>query len=205
MTEHRNAHRLQWLIEGRHSSRGPYDPARRVTDGELAMIVDAARWAPIAHDLQNFHLVAVDDPAVLAALGDLRAEVSSPACRTDDPSVLAGEVRPLAHVIGGAPLVIVVLADPTRRARAPEGDVLGQIGLGCVLENVWLVAHALGLALQVTSTFAADRVEPEVRRVLGVPPPWRIAYALRLGHAIDRERPLRVRRDVETFVHRNRF
>ena len=59
-----NAQRTRWLMEQRHSSRMPFDPARGVTELELAGIVDAARWAPTAHNMQNFRLVVVDDRRV---------------------------------------------------------------------------------------------------------------------------------------------
>jgi nitroreductase len=57
--------RLLGVIAHRHSERAPFDPAWRVSAHELANIVEAARWAPTAHNMQNFRLVVVDDPAVL--------------------------------------------------------------------------------------------------------------------------------------------
>lgn len=61
-----NTDRIWHVIETRHSSRGPFDPAWHVTEPELARIIDAARSAPTAHNMQNFRLIAVDDPMVLA-------------------------------------------------------------------------------------------------------------------------------------------
>jgi len=49
----------------------------------------------------------VDDPKLLAAIGDL--------------------------TLRGAPMLIVVTFDPRRRAPALEGDVLGMMSLGCVM------------------------------------------------------------------------
>ena len=231
-----NADRLLWLIERRHSSRAPFDPARQVTPAALAQVVEAARWAPTAHNMQNFHLVIVDDPRILETLGHIRAPVSPafivenyrqlswsadelaarkvgilgtqfpPAWRTSDPDQApANLVRPLGESIAGAPTVIVVVFDPTQRAPASEGDVLGMISLGCVLENMWLAAHAAHLDVQVVSAFAGPAVESEVRQALHIPSPWRVAYALRLGHALANAQDPHVRRDPETFVHRNCF
>lgn len=231
-----NADRLMHVIECRHSSRAPFDPAWPVAPSELTRIIEAARWAPTAHNMQNFRLIVVDDPRVLAQLGAIRAPVSPvfiaenyrqlswsvdelrargtgllgtmfpPSWRAPDPAQAPRDAaRRLGELIAGAPMVIVAVFDPSQRAPASEGDALGLISLGCVLENMWLAAQACHLDLQVMSTFSGEQVEPEVDRVLGVTPPWRIAYALRIGHALAPAAEPRVRRDPEMFVHRNRF
>lgn len=228
--------RLQQLIAHRRSSRQPFDSERRVSERELAAIVEAARWAPTAHNMQNFRLVLVDDPPTLAALGDIRTAVSStfivenyrqlawsvdelsrrgtgilgtsfpPAWRTDDPALVPGDAsRLLNEVIAGAPLVVVVLYDASKRAPASEGDVLGMISVGCVLENIWLAATALGLDLQVVSAFGGADAEPRICELLEVPRPWRIAYCLRLGHAVSAVPYARVRRPAAAIAARNRY
>ena len=228
--------RVQHVIESRHSSRAPFDPAWRVTEHELVRILDAARWAPTAHNMQNFRLVVVDSPGVLAELGRIRATISpqfivenyaqlsfSPeelerkgtgilaamfprSWWTSDLAQAPRDVsRALDETIAGAPLVIVVVYDPTKRAPASEGDQLGMISLGCVMQNMWLVAHAEHLDVQIVSAFASDGAENEVRRVLGVPPPWRVAYAMRFGHSVARSRTQRARRPLDAVAGRNRF
>jgi nitroreductase len=232
----RNAERLQHLIETRHSSRVPFDPAWPVGDDELSRIVEAARWAPTAHNMQNFRLIAVDDPETLAALGRIRASVSPvfiaenyrqlswsvdelerrgvgllasafpPSWWTADPArAPTGVSRLLSEMIAGAPMVLVVAFDASQRAPASEGDRLGMISLGCVLENMWLTAQALRLDLQVVSALAEPGAEPEIRQLLQIPPPWQIAFALRLGHATVRPTTPRVRRSAKICVDRNRF
>ncbi len=227
---------MRWLIEQRHSSRVPFDPARTVTELELADIIDAARWSPTAHNMQNFRLVVVDDRAKLDELGRIRAPVSPafivenfrqlswspeelaarrvgilgstfpPAWRTGDlQRVPTNLSRLLGETIAGAPMVIVVVFDPSIRAPASEGDVLGTISLGCVLENMWLAAQAARLDVQVVSAFSGEGAEPAVKRVLGIPAPWRVAYAIRIGHAIGCSTGPRVRRDPAAFISRNRF
>lgn len=230
------ADHLMHVIECRHSSRAPFDPASPVTPHELDRIVEAARWAPTAHNMQNFRLIVIESPHVLAELGAIQAPISPvfiaenyrqlswsvdelrargtgllgtmfpPSWRNPDPAHAPHDaVRRLRELIAGAPMVIVVVFDASQRAPASEGDALGLISLGCVLENMWLAAQVCHLDLQVMSTLSGERVEPEVDRVLGIPPPWRIAYALRLGHALAPGAAPRVRRDPEKFVHRDRF
>lgn len=75
-------------------------------------------------------------------------------------------------------LLLVVLYDECRRAPASEGDVLGLISLGCVLENIWLMAESLGIRLHVLSAFTGEGVEPQVKRLLHIPEFLRIAVSV---------------------------
>jgi nitroreductase len=59
---------LAALIHNRHSARVPFDPDRRVGERDLRSILEAARWAPSAHNMQTFEIIVVDDKAALAAL-----------------------------------------------------------------------------------------------------------------------------------------
>jgi len=98
--------------------------------------------------------------------------------------------------------------DSRKRAPASEGDVLGVLGLGCVMENMWLVAQELGVGFQIMSVFGDYRgVGEEVKRILGIPDYMKISFACRLGYpaSAPARKSLRVRRDVGTFAHHNRF
>ncbi len=226
-------------IRGRRSARGPYDATRPLPERLLAQIVEAARWAPTAHNMQNYELVIVDDPIVLAALGAIEVPVSVEFVRESyrtlsftpeellargrgllatpefppswldrgisDAALRDEAPRPLRERIAGAPVVIVAVFDPRERAPASDGDVLGMMSLGCVLENMWLAASAIGVGFQVMSTFAGVDVAPEIKRVLAIPPELAIAFALRLGFPLEDSGQLRVRRAPDTFTHRNRF
>lgn len=112
---------------------------------------------------------------------------------------------PLVQSIRGSPLLLIVVYDPRKRAPTSEGDVLGFISLGCVMANMWLMAQSLGISLQILSTFAASPVEKQVKQILDIPEPIKIAYTCRLGYPVGVSRYLRVRRDIEDFAHHNRF
>jgi hypothetical protein len=49
------------LIQARESARGPFDSQRPVPKQDLEQILEAGRWAPTAHNMQNFEFVVVDD------------------------------------------------------------------------------------------------------------------------------------------------
>ncbi len=222
------------VMRERQSARVPFDPERRVDARELVRILDAARWAPTAHNMQNYEIVAVDDPGVLAELGAIESHVTrafldenrKQAFSRDEliargRGVLAEQFPPawldprvdvdalpashLRDALRGAPLLLVVAYDPRERAPASEGDALGIMSLGCVLENMWLAATAEGLAFQMLSTVASERVAPAVKRVLGIPEPLAIAFGARVGVPVVPAQPLRVRRDLPDFTHHNRY
>lgn len=101
--------------------------------------------------------------------------------------------------------LLVVLYDARKRAPASEGDALGMMSLGCVMQNMWLVAQSFGIGYQIQSVFGSDHVEREARRLLTFPDHFKIAFAVRLGYPKAIEPYLRVRREIEDFTHRNGF
>jgi nitroreductase len=227
------------LVQQRHSARVPYDPNRPVAKKDLRQVIEAARWAPTAHNMQNFDIIVVDDKKVLGKIGKIKSQVSEAFIRENyrqlsfseeellqkkvgilgtvfppkwrDPARLDEAVResrptPLNHRINGSPVLLIVVYDTRKRAPASEGDVLGFISLGCVMENMWLMAQSLGINVHVLSVFAGETVEKEVKKILTIPEYMKIAFAFRMGYPVSKPtKRLRVRRDVEAFTHHNRF
>ena len=64
------------VIKKRHSERVEFDTRRPVTENQLMQILEAGRWAPTAHNMQNYEIIVVDDRATLAKLGRIRSRVS---------------------------------------------------------------------------------------------------------------------------------
>ena len=64
------------LIHQRHSARTPYDSSRAIPQPALDQIVEAASWAPTAHNMQNFEIVVIDDPSTLQAIGAIETRTS---------------------------------------------------------------------------------------------------------------------------------
>jgi hypothetical protein len=50
------------------------------------------------------------------------------------------ESMPLAQSVRGSPTLLFIVYDSGKRAPASHGDVLGFISLGCLMENIWLMA-----------------------------------------------------------------
>jgi nitroreductase len=112
----------------------------------------------------------------------------------------------LDSTMRSCPVVWIVVYDARKRAPASQGDVLGIMSLGCVMQNMWLTAESLGIGIQIMSVFSARDLEQELRRILSIPNYVKIAFACRLGYPTEQPgRYLRVRRDLSRFVHRNSY
>ncbi len=226
------------IIQERQSARVPFDPNRPVSKENLNKILEAARWTPTAHNMQNFEIIVVDDKAVLEKIGSIKSRISEEFLRENyeqlsfsreellkkktgilgamfppdwvDPAKISEAVKkaspmPLTQSIRGSPTLLIVVYDSRKRAPASHGDVLGFISLGCLMENIWLMAQSLGVGLQILSAFSAPPVESEIKKLLGVPECMKIAYTCRLGYPTASTKSLRVRRDIEDFVHHNQI
>ncbi len=222
------------IIRDRRSVRMPFDPERPIARQDLRQILEAGRWAPTAHNMQNFEIIVVDDKKILAELGSIQSSVSEVFIQENyaqlsfseeellqkkvgllgnmfPPSWRTPGVKPLAEEGRGRPFppcptLLVVLYDPSKRAPASEGDFLGIISLGCMMENLWLAANSLGIDFHIVSALGSGPVETQVKRILAVPEPLRIAFSVRLGYALQPPpHNLRVRRDIEDFSHHNNF
>ena len=227
------------IIQQRHSMRVPFNPNRQVPKESVRQILEAARWSPTAHNMQNFEILIVDDKKVLEKIGNIKSRVSETFIRENyqqlsfsekellqkkvgilgtnfppdwrNPAKLEKAVResvatPLKERIRGSPMLLIVIYDSRKRAPASEGDVLGFISLGCVMENMWLMAQSLGISFHILTVFSGDTVEKEVKRVLHIPEYMKVAFAARLGYPVSKPaKHLRVRRDIEMFAHHNQF
>ncbi|MFX1352028.1 MAG: nitroreductase family protein, partial [Promethearchaeota archaeon] len=53
------------IIRERQSARVSFDPNRPISKETLKQILEAGKWAPTAHNMQNFEVIVVDDKAIL--------------------------------------------------------------------------------------------------------------------------------------------
>lgn len=64
------------IIQERQSARVPFDPNHPVSKDNLEKILEAAKWTPTAHNMQNFEIIVVDDKAVLEKIGSVKSKIS---------------------------------------------------------------------------------------------------------------------------------
>ena len=112
----------------------------------------------------------------------------------------------LGNAISTRPVLMIVLYDPSRRAPASEGDFLGIVSLGCAMENIWLMANSLGIAVHIISSVSNETVEKQVKKILSIPENLKIAFSIRLGYSQPSAgKQLRIRRDIQDFIHYNKY
>jgi nitroreductase len=236
-SERSTARDILEIMWQRHSSRGPFDPARRVSESVLCQILDAARWAPTVHNLQRYEIIAVDDPSVLTQICEIRLRpietfsyepAATPSLSAAEDSQqrfgLLASMFPkswleideeqgatprqayLGRFIQPCPMMLFILnvLPPAASATDPVG--LDDMSLGCVMQNMWLMAENCGLSAQVITGFGGGAEGAAVRSILTIPEGITTGFAMRLGYPLHAEgSQVRVRRRVQDYLHRNRF
>jgi nitroreductase len=227
------------LLKERQSSRMPFDAKSPIPKQDLNRILEAASWAPTAHNMQNFEIIVIDNKKLLERIGNIKSQISAVFLKENYQQLsfseeeflkkkvgLLGTMFPdswrtpegiekvvktsgpstLSNTIKKSPAVLIVIYDTRKRAPASEGDFLGIISLGCVMENMWIMAASLGITFQIMSVFGAETAAKEIKQILNVPGYMKIAFAVRLGYPNSKgSKYLRIRRNVEDFTHHNKF
>jgi len=232
-----NVQNLLQLIKERKSSRGPFDEHRPIDPAIIHDILEAATWAPTAHNMQNFEIVVVDDKSVLEELSELESTVSTTFVQENyrqlsfsedelkrkKTGILANQFPPawlteeaqqgkfppsiskLGEQVRRGPVLLLILYDPNRRAPASEGDFLGVMSLGFMLENMWLTATEHDVGFHIVSAFGNEPLSGEVKKLLNIPHALNVTLGIRLGYPVGDDHRLRVRRDLDGFVSFNRY
>jgi len=168
-------------------------------------LLEAARWAPSAHNRQPWRFAVVADPSVKARLARAMGERLAADLRADGvpEERIAEDVARSYERIASAPLALVVCLSmaemdryPDARRQAAERAMAIQ-SVAMAGQNVLLMAHALGLG---ACWICAPLFCPEtVREVLALPPDWEPQGMILVGFPAGppRERP---RRPIEAFT-----
>lgn len=231
------------LIQHRQSTRTPFDTEKPVKKDDLEKILEAGRWAPTAHNMQNFEIMVVDDKKLLEKIRNIQFPTSETFVRENYQQMSFSEEELKLKKVGvlgtmfppawrnpdlkieeiiheaekehpklerhnqmlSTPMLLLVLYDPKRRAPASEGDFLGIMSLGCMMENMWLMANSLGIGFHVVSSLSESEVQKELKNMLDIPEKFEIAISYRLGYPLGKINYLRVRRDIRDFAHLNNY
>ena len=167
-------------IKNRRSIRAFTD--KPVTDNEIEQLIEAARWAPSAGNIQPWEFIIVRDPQIKHGL-----------CEAAFNQTFIEE----------APVVIVVCANPMQSA--PRYGSRG-MNLYCLqdtavaTQNILLAAHAMELATCWVGAFN----EEKAREVLAVPIESRPIAIVPVGHPAEKPR-VRPRRELNEIMHRETF
>lgn len=138
-----------------------------VSDKDLDLILTAAKYAPSAMNIQDWHFTAVTNKQLLQELGELVAG--------------AGETF-FYH----APTLIIVSYKIETKSRFPEEDC------ACAMQNMMLVASSLGLASVWCNRLNKNLAFDGKLEAFGVPKGYRAYGSLALGYAagpVPNDRP----------------
>ncbi len=184
-----NAAGLSDIIQGRRSIRRYAD--RLVPDEVLRRLLEAACWAPSAHNRQPWRFAVLRD-------ADMRARLAAAMARRfredlEADGLAAEQVE--AHVarsqarIGGAPVVIVLFLSmhdmdrypDARRQEAERTMAIQSVALAA--QNLLLMAHAEGLG---ACWLCAPLFCPDiVRETLSLPDDWDAQALVTLGYPAE--------------------
>lgn len=156
--------------------------AEEVSEEQVEMLIDAARYAPSAGNIQPWEFVIVRDPQI-------KQQLSTAALNQ--------------AFIEEAPVVIVVCAN---EARSNQGYGSRGVNLYCIqgtaaaIQNMLLAAHALGLGTCWVGAFREDMA----RKTLKTPNHVRPVAIIPVGYPSEKRTPRR-RREISEIVHQETF
>jgi len=150
-----------------------------IEEDKLQRVLEAARLAPSARNLQEWRFVVVSDP-------DLRRRVGIDA---------AGQ-----EFVAQAPVVIACCAESDGRLMRC-GQQAYPIDVAIAIDHLTLAAAAEGLGTCWIGSFDEGRV----RELLGIPPAVRVVQLLALGYPLDPSPVEKHRLSLSEIVHRERW
>lgn len=167
-------------IKGRRSIRAyrEIDVPQEIVE----KLIEAARWAPSAGNIQPWEFIVVRNPETKRKLAEAALGQS---------------------FIEEAPVVIVVCADEERSARGygTRGRTLYCIqDTAAAIQNIHLAAYAMGLGTCWVGAFRED----EARKILDIPAGVRPVAIIPVGYPAESPPP-RSRRQLKQIIHYERF
>ena len=172
----------------------------KVTDRQLRMILEAARWAPSGANTQPWEFVVTRDREKMRTVREVFYNEWKRRKR-EDPVNYKGLSK---YYVGDAAVLVLVCGDPrtmqvylTTREPA-DREKLFQASVASAVEHMMLTAASLGLGTVWVSV--REEIEPELRQLFKVPEPLRLLWVVSIGHARfwPKAKP---RRKVPDFVH----
>jgi len=173
--------------------------SRRIAKEVLNEILDAARWAPSAHNAQPWRFVVLTKNALKRNLAEAMASAWMMDMNEDNVPVEVREkltkisVERFAHapVIAVACLTMEDMIQYTDEFRQQCEHDLAVQSLGAAIQNVLLTAHAYGLG---ACWFCAPVFCKEaVRKALKIPEDVEPQALITMGYPAEKPRPLHKR------------
>ena len=170
------------LIKARHSTRAYAN--QPVAKEDIVKVLEAGRWAPSAFNKQPWKFLVVESEEgrkrlLQAITGDVE----------ETKKRFAGFTGQVAPYLQGVPVFIVVVTDPQMKASLPAhrqgvcADKLYYTSASFPVQNMMLMAEALGLSTVCFTPASDDWAQAYYREALGFAAPQEALYILPLGYA----------------------
>ena len=173
----------------------------KVTDKQLEMILEAARWAPSGANSQPWEFIVTRDRKKMKRVRQIYDREWKQR-KLEDPVNYKGLKK---DYVGDVSVLVLVCADPrTMRVylttRQPgDREKLFQASVANSVEHMMLMAAGMDLGTVWVSV--REEVEAELRELFKVPQPLRLLWIVPIGHAKSRPKA-KPRRKVSDFTHR---
>ncbi len=178
--------------------------AGRVSEGQLHMILEAARWAPSGANSQPWEFILTRDRKKMSKVREIYSREWKRR-KQEDPVHYKGLKK---DYVGDVSVLVLVCGDPrtmgvylTTRQPA-DREKLFHASIANAVEHLMLTAATMGLG----SVWVSEReeVEEELRELFQVPEPLRLLWIVPIGH--PRTRPkAKPRRELSSMVHWESF
>jgi nitroreductase len=159
-------------------------------------ILRAGQWSPSAGNFQPIRYVVLRDRNQLGALAALARESAAVSShwvpRYRDGAVDHPEWTRV-------PVAIALIADPTKGGPHIHGEATHVIGGGLAAQNMWLMAHGLGLGTALVTHW----IEEKVKVLIDCPRDWDLVGVMPIG--FPAESPVGSRRQLEALVFQDAF
>lgn len=163
------------VIKKRYSCRSY--KAEPVPEEKLRKVLEAARLAPSAHNTQEWKFIVVRDTKK-------RKEVTEAANQS---------------FINEAPVIIVAVGlNPDDILSSGTPDYI--VNLAIAVDHMTLQATEEGLGTCWIGAFSQEKV----KKVLGIPKKYRVAFLMPLGYPAEKGRP-KTRKSLEEIISYDRF
>ncbi len=172
----------------------------KVTDKQVEMILEAARWAPSGANSQPWEFILTRDRKKMKRVRKIYRDEWKQR-KLEDPVHYKGLRK---DYVGEVDVLVLICADPrTMRVylttRQPaDREKLFQASVANAVEHMTLMAASMGLGTVWVSV--REEVQTELRELFKVPQSLRLLWVLPIGHARVWPRP-RARRELSAFVH----
>ncbi len=149
-----------------------------VPSEHINLILDAARWAPSAANLQPWQFIVVKNETTKRSFQELVEENRKLTVEMREEPFKSGFSKYKTEWICDAPVHIVVCVDPKRTAPHVGGEETYKHAAGAAIQNLMLAAHSLGLGSCWLSMFNKDKL----KTLLGIPSEMDIAGVITIGY-----------------------